>query len=113
MKIKRHSAALAALAAGTLALTACGTDVNAPAGGGNPNLNNVQVQCGTKPVSGEGSSAQKNAMDVFARDYSVKCPGQNLNYTKSGSGKGISAFTAKQVDFGGSDVPLDASKGET
>ena len=112
MKTKRHSAALAFLAAGTLTLTACGTDQNVPAGGGNPALESLQVECGTKPVSGEGSSAQKNAVDVFARDYGLKCPGQRVNYTKSGSGKGIAAFTAGQVDFGGSDSPLSEEKGE-
>ncbi|MER7015060.1 phosphate ABC transporter substrate-binding protein PstS [Saccharopolyspora sp. NPDC000359] len=112
MKIKRHSAAFAVLAAGALVLAGCGTDQNTPQGGGNPALDALQLECGTKPVSGEGSSAQKNAVDVFARDYGLKCPGQNVNYTKSGSGKGVAAFTAGQVDFGGSDSPLNEEKGE-
>ncbi len=112
VKIKRHSAAFAVLAAGSLVLAGCGSDQNAPQGGGNPALGGVQVECGTKPVSAEGSSAQKNAMDVFARDYGQKCQGQQLNYTKSGSGKGVAAFTAGQIDFGGSDSPLSEEKGE-
>ncbi|CAM06258.1 phosphate ABC transporter substrate-binding protein (PhoT family) [Saccharopolyspora erythraea NRRL 2338] len=112
MKIKRHSAALGFLAAGTLVLSACGSDQNVPQGGGNPALDAIQVQCGTKPVSAEGSSAQKSAMDVFARDYGLKCADQKLNYTKSGSGKGVAAFTAGQIDFGGSDSPLSDEKGE-
>ncbi|GAA0506092.1 phosphate-binding protein PstS [Saccharopolyspora subtropica] len=112
MKIKRHSAAFAVLTAGALVLAGCGTDQNVPQGGGNPALDNLQVECGTKPVSGEGSSAQKNAVDVFARDYGLKCQGQTVNYTKSGSGKGVAAFTAAQVDFGGSDSPLSEEKGE-
>src|SRR5690606_23392306 len=106
MKTKRHSAALAFLAAGTLTLTACGTDQNVPAGGGNPALESRQGECGTKPVSGEGSSAPKNAVDVFARDCGRQCPGQRVDSTKSGPGQGIAAFTAGQVDFGGSDAPL-------
>ncbi|MCA1186459.1 MULTISPECIES: phosphate ABC transporter substrate-binding protein PstS [unclassified Saccharopolyspora] len=112
MKIKRHSAALGFFAAGTLVLSACGTDQNVPQGGGNPALAGLNVDCGTKPVSAEGSSAQKNAMDVFARDYGIACEGQQLNYTKSGSGKGVAAFTAGQIDFGGSDSPLDEADGE-
>jgi len=112
VKIKRHSAALGFLAVGTLLLSACGSDQNVPQSEVNPALQGLNVECGTKPVSSEGSSAQKNAMDVFARDYSVKCPGQQLNYTKSGSGKGVAAFTAGQIDFGGSDSPLDEEEGE-
>ncbi|GAA4610768.1 hypothetical protein GCM10023108_00030 [Saccharopolyspora hordei] len=111
MTIKRHSAASAVLTAGALVLAGCGTDQNVPPGGGNPALQSLQVECGTKSVSGEGSSAQKNAVDVFARDYGLKCE-ENVNYTKSGSGKGVAAFTAGQVDFGGSDSPLSEEKGE-
>ncbi|WP_433870493.1 phosphate ABC transporter substrate-binding protein PstS [Saccharopolyspora sp. CA-218241] len=112
MKIKRHSAAAGFLAAGTLVLSACGTDQNVSSGGNNPALEGLQVECGTVPISGEGSSAQKNAMDVFMRDYQQVCSGQNVNYTRSGSGKGVANFTAGQVDFGGSDSPLDAEAGE-
>nr|WP_228046531.1 phosphate ABC transporter substrate-binding protein PstS [Saccharopolyspora sp. HNM0983] len=90
----------------------CGTDQNIPSGGINPALEGLQVECGEQSISAEGSSAQKNAMDVFARDYSLKCPGEQLNYTKSGSGKGVSAFNSGQIDFGGSDSPLDPEDGE-
>lgn len=113
MKIKRQSAALGFLAAGTLVLSACGSDQNSPAGGGNPALQGLNVDCGTKTVSAEGSSAQKNAMDVFKRDYGQKCKGQLVNYNPTGSGKGIAAFTAGQVDFAGSDSALKEEKGET
>lgn len=110
--MKRHSAALGFFAVGTFVLTACGSDMNVPPNEINPALAGLKVECGTEPVSAEGSSAQKNAMDVFARDYSVKCPGEELRYTKSGSGKGVSAFNSGQIDFGGSDSPLDAEEGE-
>ncbi|MGP4016830.1 phosphate ABC transporter substrate-binding protein PstS [Saccharopolyspora sp. 5N708] len=112
MKIKRHTAALAVLAAGALVLAGCGSDQNAPAGGGNPALDSLQVECGTKTLSAEGSSAQKNAMDVFKRDYGLKCQGQQVNYTGSGSGRGVSQFVAGQIDFGGSDSALNEEKGE-
>lgn len=112
MKIKRHRAAVGFLAAGTLVLSACGTDQNVASGGMSPALKNLKVDCGTQPVVAEGSSAQKNAMDIFARAYGMKCEGQKLNYTASGSGKGVAAFTAGQVDFAGSDEPLDKEAGE-
>src|SRR5204862_5787963 len=92
VKIKRHHAAVGFLAAGTLVLSACGSDVNTPAGGGNPALDSLKVECGTKPISAEGSSAQKNAVDVFKRDYGLKCKDQKVNYNPTGSGKGIAAF---------------------
>lgn len=112
MKIKRQYAAVGFLAAGTLVLSACGSDVNVPAGGGNPALDSLKVECGTKPISAEGSSAQKNAVDVFKRDYGLKCKDQKVNYNPTGSGKGIAAFTAGQVDFAGSDSALKEEKGE-
>lgn len=113
MDSKRSSAALAVFAAGALLIAGCGTDQNIPSGGINPALEGLNVECGEESVSAEGSSAQVNAMAVFGRDYSLKCPGEQLNYTKSGSGKGISAFTSGQIDFGGSDSPLDVEEGET
>ncbi|RCW47035.1 phosphate ABC transporter substrate-binding protein (PhoT family) [Halopolyspora algeriensis] len=112
MKIKRHRAALGLLAASTLTLTACGTDQNVSSAEMNPALKNLKVECGTQPVVAEGSSAQKNAMDIFARAYGLKCQGQQLNYTASGSGKGVAAFTAGQVQFAGSDEPLSKEAGE-
>ncbi|MDR7302217.1 phosphate ABC transporter substrate-binding protein PstS [Haloactinomyces albus] len=113
MRIKRHRAALGFLAAGMLLLSACGTDKNIPKGWEmNPELKSLQVECGTEPVVAEGSSAQKNAMDIFARAYGIKCEGQKLTYTASGSGKGVAAFTAGHVDFAGSDEPLNKEAGE-
>ncbi len=111
MKITRHAAAFGLLAVSTLVLSACGSDQNAPANA-NPQLENVQVECGSKELSAEGSSAQKNAMDVFIRDYNIKCPDGQVAYTKSGSGKGVSSFNAGLIDFGGSDSPLSAEDGE-
>src|SRR5690606_34307417 len=91
----------------------CGSDDNTGAQGTSSSLANLNVECGGKAnLSAEGSSAQKNAMDIFAKDFQAKCRGQRIAYTKSGSGKGISQFTAKQVDFGGTDSPLSKDKGE-
>lgn len=117
MKIKRHASVLALIAAGALTLAACGEDAT-PSGGGNgsqPASNNgAAVDCGgKKALKASGSSAQANAMTRFVAAYEAKCANFTLNYNSNGSGAGVSEFLGKQTDFGGSDSPLDATKGET
>ncbi|MBV9313554.1 MAG: phosphate ABC transporter substrate-binding protein PstS [Pseudonocardia sp.] len=113
MKLKRHTAVLALAAASVLMLSACGSDVNtttpgAPSGGA------AAVSCGgKKSLTAEGSTAQQNAMDAFIAAYQQACPGYNLAYNGTGSGAGVKQFTAGLVDIGGTDSPLDPSKGET
>ena len=51
-------------------------------------------------------------MTRFINAYEKDCPGFTLNYTSSGSGAGVSEFLGGQTDFGGSDSPLNAEKGE-
>jgi phosphate transport system substrate-binding protein len=114
---KRHVAALSFLAAGALLLTACGSDENTPASGGNNNQSatntGAKVDCGgKKALKASGSSAQANAMTRFVAAYEAKCANFTLNYNSNGSGAGVSEFLGKQTDFGGSDSPLNAEKGE-
>jgi phosphate transport system substrate-binding protein len=112
VKIKRHGAVIGLIAAGALALTACGSDANTPQSSGGTSgaaapTNTAQVDCGgKKSLVSEGSSAQKGAMDVFVQAYSSKCSGQQLAYTPSGSGAGVKQFTGGVSDIGGSDSPL-------
>jgi phosphate transport system substrate-binding protein len=121
VKIRRHATVLGFIAAGALALTACGSDSNAPAspgGGGNTSAGatppGAQVQCGgKKSLKASGSSAQLNAVTRFVTAFEAKCDGQKLDYTSNGSGAGVSEFVGKQTDFGGSDSPLNKDKGET
>ncbi|MCE7005414.1 phosphate ABC transporter substrate-binding protein PstS [Kibdelosporangium philippinense] len=115
MKIKRQGALISLMAAGALALTACGSDVNTPQGGATNGAaaptGTSQVDCGGKKnLVAEGSSAQKGAMDVFSQEYQAACAGQQLAYTPSGSGAGVKQFTAKVSDIGGSDSPLKEGK---
>ena len=115
MKIMRPMSAVGILASAALVLAACGSDPAAtkpsasspavPAATGT-----AQVDCGGKsPLSAEGSSAQKNAVDIFSQQYTKKCPGQQVNYNPSGSGAGVKQFNANQIDFGGSDSPLSGA----
>ena len=43
-------------------------------------------------------------------EYSKNNPGITVNYSSIGSGGGISQFTAKTVDFGASDVPMNTTE---
>lgn len=118
MRIMRHVSAVGIVASAAVVLAACGTDPDAAntgqqAGAAPAPSGTAEVDCGGKnPLSAEGSSAQKTAMDIFVREYSRACAGQQLNYNPSGSGAGIKQFNASQVDFAGSDSPLSADKGE-
>ncbi|MCC3316066.1 phosphate ABC transporter substrate-binding protein PstS [Nocardia africana] len=111
MNFKRSGALLGVLAAaGTLTLTACGSDDNSAATG---NTSKVDVACGgKKALKASGSSAQKNAMDRFIAAYEQNCDGAKLDYTSSGSGAGVNEFIGGQTDFGGSDSALDPKKDE-
>jgi phosphate transport system substrate-binding protein len=105
---------LAGLVAGTIALTACGSDNNKTdsksttlAGG-----NGSTGSCGSTSIKAEGSSAQANAMKQWIKDYQEKCAKATVDYSSTGSGAGVKQFTGGQVDFGGSDSALKADKGE-
>ena len=113
--IKRHASVLGLIAAGALALTACGSDTNnsPPAGGGGSGgtTSAAKVDCGgKKSINGDGSSAQGNAMSEFSAEYQKVCAGFTVAYNASSSGDGIKNFNAKQVDFGGSDSPMSAAE---
>lgn len=112
MKAKRSGAALSLVAAGALLLSACGSDNNTASGSGGDAAPSG-IDCGGKEaLKASGSSAQANAMTRFINAYEKDCPGFTLNYTSSGSGAGVSEFLGGQTDFGGSDSPLSAEKGE-
>ncbi len=115
MKAKRTGAAVSLLAAGALLLSACGSDNNtASSGSGSAAGGSAPAgDCGgKKALKASGSSAQANAVTRFINAYEKECPGYTLNYTSSGSGAGVSEFLGSQTDFGGSDSPLSAEKGE-
>lgn len=109
---------LSATALVALTLTACGSDNNtsssgSSAAGGGSGASSSGVECnGKKSLKASGSSAQANAVTRFVTAFESACPGYTLNYTSSGSGAGVSEFIGGQTDFGGTDSPLNAEKGE-
>ena len=119
MKPNRFGAAVSIFAACALLLSACGSDENKSStgattgGGGTAGDVKSGVNCsGKKALKASGSSAQANAITRFVTAYESACPGFTLNYTSSGSGAGVSEFIGGQTDFGGTDSPLNAEKGE-
>jgi phosphate transport system substrate-binding protein len=119
VKLKRSGAALSLLAAGAMAISACGSNNNATStsssgsGGASSSSSAAKIECGGKPtLKASGSTAQANAMTRFVNAYEQACSGHTLNYTANGSGAGVSEFVGNQTDFGGSDSPLNKDKGE-
>ncbi|MFJ6696997.1 phosphate ABC transporter substrate-binding protein PstS [Streptomyces sp. NPDC091272] len=115
MKLQRknrlRATAVGALAvSGALLLTACGSDNNTGGStGGNANstaAKNVKCDGAKGKLLASGSSAQKNAMDLWVKNYMAACTGVEINYKSSSSGDGISNFTTGTVGFAGSDSAL-------
>ncbi|WP_405389499.1 phosphate ABC transporter substrate-binding protein PstS [Streptomyces sp. NBC_01102] len=115
MKLQRknrlRATALGALAvSGALVLTACGSDDNtgADADGGKTSAAASDIKCdgAEGQLLASGSSAQKNAMDLWVKNYMAACSGVEINYKSSSSGEGIIAFNQGTVGFAGSDSAL-------
>jgi phosphate transport system substrate-binding protein len=96
-----------------LLMSGCGSDANTtPSSGGGSSAASGADCAGKKDLKASGSSAQANAMTRFITTYQEACEGFSLDYTSNGSGAGVKEFTGNQTDFGGSDSPLNADKGE-
>lgn len=99
-------------AVGVLALAGCGSDDNTgTSAGGNASASGsasaASIDCKTGTLNGEGSSAQKNAIDqVIQQGYQSQCSGATINYNATGSGAGRKQFTSGQADWAGSDSAL-------
>ncbi|PRY11138.1 phosphate ABC transporter substrate-binding protein PstS [Kineococcus rhizosphaerae] len=99
-------------AVGVLALAGCGSDDNTTTGSGSGGSSSASastsaIDCKTGTLNGEGSSAQKNAIDqVIQQGYQAQCSGATINYNATGSGSGRKQFTSGQADWAGSDAAL-------
>ncbi|MEV4333302.1 phosphate ABC transporter substrate-binding protein PstS [Streptomyces sp. NPDC049597] len=114
MKLQRknglRATALGALAlSGALVLTACGSDDNTAAGGSGEKTgaaSNIKCDDAKGQLLAAGSTAQKNAMDLWVKNFQAACSGVEINYQAIGSGGGITKFNQGQVAFAGSDSAL-------
>ncbi|MDQ0933693.1 phosphate ABC transporter substrate-binding protein PstS [Streptomyces turgidiscabies] len=111
-RMNRRALTLGALAvSGALALTACGSDdtgTKAADGGASKPAGNSSIKCDDAKgqLLADGSSAQKNAIDAWVKNFTAACKGVQINYKGSGSGAGVTAFTQGTVAFAGSDSAL-------
>ncbi|GGO46704.1 phosphate-binding protein PstS [Streptomyces daqingensis] len=109
MKLQRtnrlRALALGAVAvSGALVLTGCGSDDNtskttekAAAG----------IECdGKGKLLASGSTAQKNAVDAWVKNYQAACGNTQINYKDIGSGGGIQEWLQGTTAFAGSDSAL-------
>jgi phosphate transport system substrate-binding protein len=106
----RASAIGALVVSGALVLSACGSDDNT---GATPNgdktstaASNIKCDGAKGQLLAAGSSAQKNAMDLWVKNFQAACSGVEVNYQAIGSGGGITKFNQGQVAFAGSDSAL-------
>ncbi len=116
MKLQRknrlRATALGALAvSGALVLTACGSDDNTGSdktGGDKTSAAASDIKCDDAEgqLLAAGSTAQKNAMDLWVKNFQAACAGVEVNYQAIGSGGGITKFNQGQVSFAGSDSAL-------
>ncbi|WP_411107757.1 phosphate ABC transporter substrate-binding protein PstS [Streptomyces sp. cmx-4-9] len=107
----RASALGALVVSGALVLTACGSDDNTKDNGSassKPAAAAGDITCGDAKgkLLASGSSAQKNAVDLWVKNYMAACSGVEVNYKSSSSGEGIVAFNQGTVGFAGSDSAL-------
>ncbi|MEU1313284.1 phosphate ABC transporter substrate-binding protein PstS [Streptomyces cinnamoneus] len=114
MKLQRknrlRTAALGAIAvSGALVLTACGSDNNGGGEGGGSGSTKAagNIKCeGKGQLLASGSSAQKNAMDLWVKNFMAACKDVQINYKPTGSGAGIQEFLQGKTAFAGSDSAL-------
>jgi len=105
---------------GALALAACGSDSNTSSSSGSTSGSttatsstgaspSASMACAKGTLNGEGSTAQKNAVDQVVSSFQTACAGATINYNATGSGAGIKQFNAGQVDWAGSDAALNTT----
>ncbi|MEV0642331.1 phosphate ABC transporter substrate-binding protein PstS [Streptomyces sp. NPDC050619] len=109
-RMNRRALALGALAvSGALALTACGSDDTSEGGDSSASAttqaDSIKCDDAKGQLLADGSSAQKNAIDAWVKQFTAAC-GVQVNYKGGGSGAGVTAFTQGTVAFAGSDSAL-------
>ena len=106
-----HPASWAAAAAViVLTLGACASTGATPANSPTPTPVSFGVGGHRATLTGAGSTFVAPFFDLAFAHYHEQNPGVSISYAAVGSGAGISAFSAKQADFGASDVPMTASE---
>nr|WP_206323194.1 phosphate ABC transporter substrate-binding protein PstS [Streptomyces sp. HNM0575] len=97
--------ALGAVAvSGALVLTACGSDTNTSK---DAQKAAAKIKCeGKGKLLSSGSTAQKNAVDAWVKNYQTACKETQINYKDIGSGGGVQEWLQGTTSFAGSDSAL-------
>src|SRR5271165_6529644 len=102
----RHPAIRAAAAAIiVLALGACSSTTTTPA-----TSTAASASGGPGTLTGAGSTYVAPFFALAFAKYHQQHPAVTVNYSPVGSSAGIAAISARQVNFGASDVPMNASE---
>jgi phosphate transport system substrate-binding protein len=106
-----HPTIWAAAAAAILVLAACASS-NATVPGSAPKPSALSFGSGgqTPTLTGAGSTFDAPFFAVAFAKYHQQQPAVSISYAAVGSGAGIAAFSAKQANFGASDVPMTAAE---
>jgi len=113
-----HRTYTSALSAGAaiiaLALAACTTTTSSTStSSAAPGTTAAAASSTDITLTGAGSTFDAPFFDLAFARYHQQHPGVTVNYADVGSGAGITAFSAKQADFGASDVPMTAAEQAT
>jgi phosphate transport system substrate-binding protein len=94
-----------------LALPACSTTTAATTiAGSGPTVASFGSGGHKATLTGAGSTFVAPFFAVAFAKYHQQHPGMSISYAIVGSGAGIAAFSAKQDDFGASDVPMTSAE---
>ena len=94
-----------------LALGACSTTTAATTSAGSaPTVASFGFGGHKATLVGAGSTFVAPFFAVAFAKYHQQHPGVSISYAVVGSGAGIAAFSAKQADFGASDVPMTSAE---
>lgn len=102
LRFGRH-AAIAVIAAGALALTACGSDNPAGTAPAGDQTSGTKV---TGTLTGIGASSTGAAMDAWKAGFAAANSGATVQYSPDGSGAGRKALIDGSAQFAGSDAYL-------
>ena len=110
----RHAPHLATAAVAAIVLVALGactsTSSNSTTGSSAPATASAIPAGHTGALTGAGSTFDAPFFSVAFTRYQQQHPRVTVSYSAVGSSAGIAAFSARQVDFGASDVPMTASE---
>lgn len=113
MRMSRLSKIAAVAALSTLSLAACSSGTSATANG-STSASGLSLACPGGSITGEGSTAQTNAIQQIIASYNDACNNKaKIEYNATGSGAGVKNFNAALVDFGGSDSALSTAEQTT